>query len=92
MNKTHRSAEESELLGAALRYCAVADWFEGHPCPWHKHMTVDQAMAVFNQVEADLRDAGAKALRKHGHRQLVLEAAGIPQAPIQTTPTQGEQS
>jgi hypothetical protein len=76
-SKTHRSHEESELLGAALRYCAVADWFEGHPCRWHKHMTVDQAMAVFNEAEADLRAAGAKALRQHGHRALVLQAAGV---------------
>jgi len=91
MNKTHRSLEESELLGAALRYCAVADWFEGHPCLWHKHMTVDQAMTVFNQVRAELREAGSKALRKHGHRQLVLEAAGIPEAAIQTTHIQGKQ-
>lgn len=91
MNKTHRSAEESALLGAALRYCAVADWFESHPCAWHQHMTVDQAMAVFNQIEAELREAGAKALRKHGHRQLVLEAAGIPADARETTPKQGEQ-
>lgn len=91
MNKTHRSAEESELLGAALRYCAVADWFEGHPCPWRKHITVDQAMAVFNQIETKLREAGAKALRKHGHRQLVLEALGIPADARGTTPKQGEQ-
>lgn len=90
MNKTHRTLEESELLGAALRYCAVADWFEGHPCPWRRAMTASEAMAVFNQVEADLREAGAKALRKHGHRQLVLEAAGIPEAAIPTTHTQGE--
>jgi hypothetical protein len=78
------------LLGAALRYCAVADWFESHPCPWQKHLSVDQAMGMFNKAEADLREAGAKALRKHGHRQLVLEAAGIPESAIPSTHTQGE--
>lgn len=77
ISKPHRSQEESELLGAALRYCAVADWFEGHPCRWHKHMAVDRAMEVFNAAEADLRAAGAKALRQHGHRALVLQAAGV---------------
>ena len=78
MSSTKPNPDQSELVGAALRYCAVADWFEAHPCPWHKHMTVDQAMAVFNQVEAELREAGAKALRKHGHRDLILQGAGIP--------------
>lgn len=71
---------QSELLGATLRYCAVADWFESHPCAWRKQMSVGEAMAVFNRAEADLRQAGAKALRQHGHRALVLQAAGIPEA------------
>jgi len=45
------SVSQAEFLGAALRYCAVADWFEAHPCPWSRTMSPDQAMALFNQVE-----------------------------------------
>jgi len=78
MSSTKPNPDQSELLGAALRYCAVADWFEGHPCTWHKRMSVDQAMEVFNRVEADLRAAGAKALRQHGHRDLILQGTGVP--------------
>ncbi len=68
---------QSELLGAALRYCAVADWFESFPCAWHKQMSVCQAMAVFTLAETELRAAGARALRQSGHRDLILQAAGI---------------
>lgn len=68
---------QAELLGAALRYCAVADWFEAHPSPWRKQMTLDEAMAVFNRVEVELRAAAAKDLRQHGHRDLILHGAGV---------------
>ncbi|MCC7408383.1 MAG: hypothetical protein IT442_09935 [Phycisphaeraceae bacterium] len=68
---------QAELLGAALRYCAVADWFESHPCAWRRCMSLSEAMGVFNRVEADLREIGAKALRQRGHRELVLQAVGI---------------
>lgn len=65
-----------ELAGAALRYCAVADWFESAKGRKAGNLAFDQ----FKQAEAQLREAGAKALRKHGHRFLVLQAAGIPEA------------
>ena len=78
MSTTPHKVDHSELLGTALRYCAVADWFEAHPCRWHKRMSVDEAMEVFNKVEAELRAAGAKALRQHGHRDLILQGAGVP--------------
>lgn len=70
---------QNELLGAALRYCAVADWFESFPCTWHQQMSVCQAMAIFNRAEAELRAAGNRALRQAGHRDLVLQAAGVPE-------------
>ena len=76
----HREMDQ-KLLSAALRYCAVAAWFESHPCQWHKQMRVDQAMEIFNWAEADLRAAGTKALRQHGHPELILQKAGIPQEP-----------
>lgn len=75
--KNNPPVSQAELLGAALRYCAVADWFEAHPCPWSKTMSLDQAMDVFNRVEAELRQLGAKAMRQRGHRDLVLQGAGI---------------
>lgn len=68
---------QAELLGAALRYCAVADWFESHPCVWRRHMSLSEAMDVLNRVEAELREVGTKALRRHGHRDLVLQGVGI---------------
>ncbi len=70
---------QSELLGAALRYCAVADWFESFPCTWRKQMSLCEAMAIFNRAEADLRAAGNRALRRAGHRDLVLQASSIPE-------------
>lgn len=78
MSSTKSNPDQSELLGAALRYCAVADWFEGHPCRWHKRMSVDQAMEVFNKTEADLRAVGTKALCQHGYRDLILQGTRIP--------------
>lgn len=79
-SESHNPAvSQAELLGAALRYCAVADWFEAHPCPWSKTMSLDQAMDVFNRVETELRQLAAKALRQRGHRDLVLQGAGIPE-------------
>lgn len=73
--------DQNELLGAALRYCAVAAWFESTPCVWRKQLTEDRAMELFNRTEAQLRDVGARALRQHGHRELLLHAAGVPAMP-----------
>lgn len=70
---------QSELLSAALRYCAVADWFESFPCAWHKRMSVCQAMAIFTRAETELRAAGARALRQAGNRESLLQAAGVPE-------------
>ncbi len=75
--KDNPAVSQAELLGAALRYCAVADWFESHPCVWHRHMSVSEAMDVFNRVEAELRSVGARAMRRGGHRELILQAVGI---------------
>lgn len=73
------AVSQSELLGAALRYCAVADWFESHPCRWHGEMSLGEAMDVFNRAEAELRAMGAMALRRHGHRALLLQVVGVPE-------------
>ncbi|HOA76025.1 MAG TPA: hypothetical protein PLP01_05180 [Phycisphaerae bacterium] len=75
--KDNPAVSQAELLGAALRYCAVADWFESHPCTWDRRMSLSEAMDVFNRVEAELRSAGARALRRGGHRELILQAVGI---------------
>ena len=75
--KNNPAVSQAELLGAALRYCAVADWFESHPCTWDRRMSLSEAMDVFNRVEAELRSAGARALRRGGHRELILQAVGI---------------
>jgi hypothetical protein len=77
--KDNPAVSPGELLGAALRYCAVADWFEAHPCTWQRQMSLSEAMDVFNRVEAELREVGAKSLRRHGHRNLVLAGVGIPE-------------
>lgn len=75
--KDNPAVSQAELLGAALRYCTVADWFESHPCTWDRRMSLSEAMDVFNRVEAELRSAGARALRRGGHRELILQAVGI---------------
>lgn len=77
--KDNPAASQAELLGAALRYCAVADWFESHPSAWRRHMSVSEAMDVFNRVEAELRELGSLGLRRPGHRALLLQAAGVPE-------------
>ncbi|MBK9128208.1 MAG: hypothetical protein IPM13_10460 [Phycisphaerales bacterium] len=64
---------ESELIGAALRYVALADWFEARPMAHHRRDGEREAMDAFNVVEAELRRAGARLLRRLGHRELVLE-------------------
>ena len=68
---------QAELLGAALRYCAVADWFEAKPCTWSSCMSVSEAMDIFNRVEAQLRDIGEQMMQQDRSRQLLLEAVGI---------------
>lgn len=64
---------EAEVIGAALRYVAVADWFESRPIARREHGRDREAMQAFNRVEAELRKAGGRLLRRLGHRQLVLE-------------------
>ena len=64
---------EAELIGAALRYAAVADWFETRPFARHRRDGEAEAMNAFNRVEAELRKAGGRLLRWLGHRELVLE-------------------
>ncbi|MBI1373712.1 MAG: hypothetical protein GC159_13380 [Phycisphaera sp.] len=73
------AVSQSELLDAALRYCAVADWFESHPCRWHGEMSLGEAMDIFNRAEAELRAMGAKAMRRRGHRDLLLQVVGVPE-------------
>lgn len=64
---------EAELLGAALRYVAVADWFESRPFAHGRHAGEQEAFEAFNRVETELRHAGGRLLRRWGHRELVLE-------------------
>jgi hypothetical protein len=68
----------NDLVTAALRYCAVADWFERRPRAWQKHLGEANALHLFNAVEAQLRIAGEKALRAHGVRERTLIDAGVP--------------
>jgi len=71
----NEAVRQSELLGAALRYVAVADWFENRPVNRREKNRDRAAMDAFNHVEAELRLAGRSLLRRHGHRELVLEQA-----------------
>ncbi len=66
-------ALESELIGAALRYAAFADWFEARPMAHHRRDGEREAMDAFNNIEAELRRVGGRLLRRLGHRELVLE-------------------
>ena len=66
-------ALESELIGAALRYVALADWFESRPVAHCRRAGEREAMEAFNVVETQLRRAGKRLLRRLGHRELVLE-------------------
>ena len=67
-------ALELELTVAALRYVAVADWFESRPISARERERDGEAMDVFNRVESTLRDAGGRLLRRRGCRQPVLQA------------------
>lgn len=66
---------ELELIRAALRYVAVADWFESRPVAHPQPQKEVEAMDAFNQVETALRKAGGRLLRRLGQRQQVLERA-----------------
>lgn len=66
-------ALELELIVAALRYVAVADWFESRPVSARERQRDNEAMDVFNDVESALRDAGGRLLRRRGCRQPVLQ-------------------
>lgn len=70
---------QEDIIAAALRYCAVADWFESHPCAWQQHMSLGDAMDVFNRAEAELRHVAAAALRRRGHRDSLLHGFEIPE-------------
>ncbi len=71
------STRQIELVGAALRYCTVADWFEARMLNGRNKATDARAWATFNRVEEELRSAGNRLLRDRSHRDLVLEAAGV---------------
>lgn len=64
---------ETQLIVAALRYVAVADWFESRPVSARERQRDNEAMDVFNDVESALRDAGGRLLRRRGCRQSVLQ-------------------
>ncbi len=64
---------QAELIGAVLRYVAVADWFENRPITRCEKAHDPEAMHAFNRVEAELRTAGRRLLRRRGHRELLLE-------------------
>lgn len=66
---------EADALGAALRYVAIADWFEQLPFSHHHPDRERRAMDTFNRIEAELRHAGGHLLRRLGHRELVLKRA-----------------
>jgi len=66
---------EPELISAALRYVAIADWFESRSTAQNDRRLEQKAMDVFNRVEAELRETGGRLLRRLGSRQLVLERA-----------------
>ena len=66
---------EPELISAALRYVAVADWFESRSTSQNDRTLELKAMDVFNRVETELREAGGGVLRRVGTRQLILERA-----------------
>lgn len=73
----HRTADplEAEVIGAALRYVAFADWFECRPASSYRELGESEAMEAFNRIEAELRETGGRLLRRLGHRRLVLERA-----------------
>jgi hypothetical protein len=66
---------EPELIGAALRYVAIADWFESRSTSQNDRTLELKAMDVFNRVEAELRETGGRVLRRAGTRQLILQRA-----------------
>jgi hypothetical protein len=66
---------QAELIGAALRYTAVADWFEHRPITLEERARDQQGMDAFNRVESELRQAGGRLLWRLGHREVVLKQA-----------------
>lgn len=63
---------QAELIGAALRYVVVADWFEERPVARLERRLDQAAMDVFNDVEMGLRKAGKRLLRHMGTREEIL--------------------
>jgi hypothetical protein len=66
---------ELELIAVALRYVAVADWFESRSVGRADQQKEAEAMDAFNQVESALRKSGGRLLRRLGQRQRVLASA-----------------
>jgi len=66
---------ELELIDSAVRYVVIADWFESRPASRGDRHRERQAMEAFNRVEAELRAAGGRLLRRLKCRQLALERA-----------------
>lgn len=66
---------ERKLVTAALRYVAVADWFESRLIP-EDSAGEAEALDTFNRAEANLRRVALPILRKHGMRASILFAAG----------------
>lgn len=69
------AAHNRKLIDAALRYVAVADWFERRPLLKSRHGEVD-ALDTFNRAEANLRRIAEPMLRGHGVRAEILRKAG----------------
>jgi len=72
---------QRDLQNAALRYAAVADWFEAR----RGQASDPQAWDAFNQAEADLRQAGRKLLALRQDRAIILQTAGVREAVTGTT-------
>lgn len=62
---------EAELIGAALRYAAVSDWFENLP-PTTPQDEVMHAASAFKTAEHELRAAARALARKHGAQDEVF--------------------
>lgn len=69
---TEVSPETRALIAAALRYVAVADWFES---PGGKVLTgkaEEQAYQMFTTVETELRRAGERVMRQAKARAAII--------------------
>ena len=71
----HPDATRAALIAAALRYVAIADWFERRPITRDEKRREGEAMDTFNRAEEELRVAGRQLLGRGRQRALVLENA-----------------